>query len=133
MSLEQNKQTARGFFERLNARDIPGALDTLSDDLRYWIIGRRDVIPSSGEHDKEGMARIFAAMMSRLENGMDMTVKGVIAEEDKVALEVESYGRLKNGRIYNNQYHIWMRIRDGRIAEVHEYLDTQHVHATWYA
>ncbi|HEY5810992.1 MAG TPA: nuclear transport factor 2 family protein [Povalibacter sp.] len=133
MSIEDNKRIALSFFERLHARDIPGALDTLSDDLRYWIIGRREVIPSSGEHNKDGMAQIFAAMMSRLENGMDMTVKGVIAEGDKVALEVESFGPLKNGRVYNNQYHIWMRIRDGRIAEVHEYLDTQHVVATWYA
>jgi uncharacterized protein len=133
MSIEDNKRIALSFFERLHARDIPGALDTLSDDLRYWIIGRREVIPSSGEHDKDGMAQIFAAMMARLQNGMDMTVKGVIAEGDKVALEVESYGPLKNGRVYNNQYHIWMRIRDGRIAEVHEYLDTQHVIATWYA
>ena len=133
MSLEANKQIARRFFEHLNARDVPGALEILSDDVRYWILGRREVIPSAGEHTKSQLARLFDIMMSRLENGMDMTVKGVIAEGDRVALEVESHGPLKNGRVYNNQYHIWMRIRDGRIVEVHEYLDTQHVVATWYA
>lgn len=133
MSLEANKQLARRFFERLDARDVPGALDVLSDDVRYWILGRRDVIPSAGDHTKERLARIFDSMMSQLESGLDVTVKDVIAEGDRVALEVESRGTLKNGRIYNNQYHFWMRIRDDRVVEVHEYLDTQHVIATWYA
>ncbi|MFL6619815.1 MAG: nuclear transport factor 2 family protein [Povalibacter sp.] len=133
MSLESNKQIARSFFERLHARDIPGALNTLSDDVSYWIIGRREVIPSSGTHNKERMAWMFAQMMERLDNGMDMTIKNVIAEGDQVALEVESYGPLKNGRVYNNQYHMLMRVRDDKIIEVKEYLDTQHVYETWYA
>ena len=133
MSIERNKEIARSFFERLHARDIPGALDTLSDDVSYWIIGRREAIPSSGTHNKQAMARMFAAMMARLENGMDMTIKNTIAEGDQVSLEVESYGALKNGRVYNNQYHMLMRIRDDKIIEVKEYLDTQHVYQTWYA
>ena len=133
MSIERNKQIARSFFERLHARDIPGALDTLSDEVSYWIVGRREAIPSSGTHNKQAMARMFGAMMARLENGMDMTIKNAIAEGDQVSLEVESYGRLKNGRVYNNQYHMLMRVRDDRIVEVKEYLDTQHVYQTWYA
>jgi len=133
MSLAQNKRIAISFFERLHARDVPGALDILSDDARYWILGRREVIPTAGEHSKERMARIFGNMMERLENGMDIKIKNIIAEDDQVAIEMESHGPLKNGRVYNNQYHIWMRIRDDRIAEVHEYLDTQHVIATWFA
>jgi hypothetical protein len=49
-----------------------------------------------------------------------------------VALEVESYGKLKNGRIYNQQYHTLMVIRDGKISAVREYLDTQHVFEVWF-
>jgi ketosteroid isomerase-like protein len=133
MSTEQNKRIATRFFERLSTGDIPGALDLLSDDSTYWILGRRAAIPTSGSHTKERMARIFNNMMERLSNGMTMTVRNVIAEGDQVALEVESFGALKNGRIYNNQYHILMRIRGDKIVEAREYLDTQHVHATWFA
>jgi ketosteroid isomerase-like protein len=35
--------------------------------------------------------------------------------------------------MYNNQYHIRMRFRGGKIAEAREYLDTQHVLAVWFA
>ncbi len=132
MDTAQSRQIAIRFFERLDANDIPGALDTLSDDVSYWIAGRREVIPTAGTHDKTRMARIFNAMMEQLENGMRMTVKSAIAEGDRVALQVESLGTLRNGRVYNNQYHMLMRIADGRIVEVHEYLDTQHVLETWY-
>ena len=36
-------------------------------------------------------------------------------------------GELRNGRIYNQEYHFSMTIRDGKISGVREYLDTQHV------
>jgi len=71
-------------------------------------------------------------MASQLKDGLKMTVKGLIAEGDKVAVEVESYGELQNGRVYNNEYHFSITIRDGKISEVREYLDTQHVFATWF-
>jgi hypothetical protein len=48
------------------------------------------------------------------------------------AIELESYGELRNGRVYNNEYHTLLTIRDGKIREVREYLDTQHVLATWF-
>jgi ketosteroid isomerase-like protein len=35
--------------------------------------------------------------------------------------------------VYNNLYHLRLTIRDGKIAAVREYLDTQHVFETWYA
>ena len=71
-------------------------------------------------------------MAGQLKNGLKLTVKSSIAEGDKVALEVESYGELQNGRIYNQEYHLLITIRDGKISAVREYLDTQHVFATWF-
>jgi ketosteroid isomerase-like protein len=55
------------------------------------------------------------------------------SEGSSVALEVESRGDLVNGRLYRQQYHMLMEFRDGRIAAVREYLDTQHAHDVWIA
>jgi hypothetical protein len=71
-------------------------------------------------------------MVGQLPKGLRMTVKSVVAEGNKVAMEAESYGELRNGRVYNQEYHFLLTIRDGRIAGVKEYLDTQHVDATWF-
>lgn len=132
-SIERNRQLANEFFARFTANDIPGALETLSDDATWWIAGKRGSSSAAGTHGKDQIARIFHAMNAKLKNGLAMTVKSSVAEGDKVALEVESRGELINGRVYNNEYHTLMTIADGRITEVREYLDTQHVSVVWFA
>ena len=44
----------------------------------------------------------------------------------RVAVEAKSSADLKNGRKYRNEYHFLLECRDGKIASVKEYLDTQH-------
>lgn len=132
MSIEQNKKLAAEFFGRFDANDVAGALGCLADDATWWIAGKPGAVPSAGTYSKRKVSRLVEDMFARLKDGMRMTVKGAIAEGDRVAIEVESRGELRNGRVYNNQYHFLLRIRDGKIAEVREYLDTQHVLATWF-
>ena len=61
-------------------------------------------------------------MGERLTDGLRMTVRNTVAEGDQVALEVVSHGVLKNGRVYDNEYHLLMRLRGGKIAAVREYV-----------
>lgn len=132
MSIEQNKKTASEFFDRFNANDIAGALDTMTDDATWWISGKPEMLPAAGDHSKEQIARLFYNMAGQLKSGLKMTIKSLIAEGDQVAVEAESYGELQNGRVYNQGYHFLMTFRDGKISAVREYLDTQHVFATWF-
>lgn len=132
MSLEQNKRLARELFERFDAGDVAGALDTLADDATWWIAGKLEQLPAAGVHTKEQIAALLRNMAAQLPRGLRMTVRSSIAEGDKVALEVESDGELRNGRRYNQQYHFLLTVRDGKISSVREYLDTQHVFATWF-
>ena len=134
MSSERNKHLAREFFACFTAGDIAGALDRMTDDATWWLPGKPGQLPIIGEQTKEQMARLFQAMTSQLENGrLPMTVKSIIAEGDQVALQAESHGQLRNGRVYNQEYHFALTFRDDKVAAVREYLDTQHVFATWFA
>lgn len=132
MNIESNKALVSGFISRFNASDIQGALDTLTDDATWWIAGKPGALPACGTLTKDQLTELFGRMGSQLKDGLRMTVKGVTAEGNRVAVEVESYGELKNGRIYNQEYHMLMEIRDGKISAVREYLDTQHVFAVWF-
>lgn len=132
MSIEDNRRTAVEFFERIDRNDVAGALALLADDVNYWILGDPAVTPSAGNHTKEQMSKLFHIMMKALEDGLRMNVKATTVEGDRVALEVESRGELKNGRVYRQKYHIVMAIRDRKIASVREYLDTQHVFDVWF-
>ncbi len=53
------------------------------------------------------------------------------AEGERVAVETESYSEMNNGKVYNNLYHFVFVVRDGKIHEVKEFLDTEHTRAVF--
>ena len=131
MTVEDNKATAREFFARFTANDITGALATMTDDATWLIPGKKERNPTAGLYSKEKIGRLFLRMTGALKDGLHMSVKSCIGEGNRVALEVESSGDLINGRFYRQEYHMLMEFRDGRIAAVREYLDTQHAYDVW--
>jgi uncharacterized protein len=132
MSIEENKDVAARFLARFTAGDVDGALAMMTDDATWWLPGKKEHMPVTGVRNKEQIARVFRSMIEQLPHGLRMTVKSAIGEGDKLALEVESYGELKNGRVYNQEYHFVITIRGEKVAAVREYLDTQHAFATWF-
>ena len=130
---QADKALCARLFERFSAGDIPGVLNLMTDDATWWLPGKPGQLPVVGTRSKAQIARLFQAMVGQLEGPLVMTVKSAIAEGGEVAMEVESLGRLKNGRTYNQEYHFRIQVRDGKISAVREYLDTLHVQAVWFA
>jgi hypothetical protein len=106
MSLEANKQLAREFIDALSRADTDWVLAHYADDMEMWTAGS-------------------LAFLGAFPNGLEFTVKTLTAEEDRVAIEAESSGVHISGKPYDNQYHFLMRIRNGKIVQFKEYLDTQ--------
>jgi ketosteroid isomerase-like protein len=61
-------------------------------------------------------------------DGLRVEFTGVTAEGERVAVEAVSSARMSDGRPYENHYHFLVQVRDGRVVQVREYLDTQFVH-----
>jgi uncharacterized protein len=133
MSIEDNKKTASEFAARFSANDMAGALDMIADDATWWVAGKPGQVPGAGLFYREQVAGLFRRMAEQFPRGLRMTIKSMIAEGEKVAVELESYGELANGRVYNNEYHMLLTIRRGKIAAMREYHDTQHKVATFFA
>lgn len=129
---EDNRRIATEFFRRYDSGNIPGVLDLMAEDITYWLAGKPGSNATAGGRTKAEMAAIFQRMAERLEGPLRMSVKGTVAEGDKVAVEAESHGQLRNGRVYNQEYHVLFTIREGKIAAAREYMDTAHVDAVWY-
>jgi ketosteroid isomerase-like protein len=130
--MNDSKQIALDLFARFTAADIDGAMDLMADDVSWRLPGKPELLATAGVYDKKRLRRLFDRMYSQLVDGLKMTVLSSIAEGDRVAVEVESSGDLRNGRQYRQQYHFAITLRDGKIAVVHEYLDTLHVHDVWF-
>jgi ketosteroid isomerase-like protein len=122
--IEENKAVVAQFWQHFSNSDFDAALALLSDDATWWIAGTTDI---SGTYSKAEFAALAKGIGENTENGIEVKALRVTAEDDRVAVEAESYGKLKNGKVYNNFYHLQHVVRDGKLTEIKEYLDTQHV------
>jgi hypothetical protein len=123
MSAEANKKVVLGFFENFSAGNADAALALMSDNATWWVAGK---FALSGTKTKAQFAELVKGLGAAMPKGLRLTPKGITAEGDRVAVEAESYGELANGKVYNNQYHFLIEVRDGKIQAVREYLDTIH-------
>ena len=126
MSLDANKQLVRTFLEHYGAGRYDEALAMLAPDSRWWLPGHPEEFPAAGWADKPIVERRLASNLKMLPHGLAIAIGTMTAEDDRVAVEVESRGTLVNGRLYHNRYHFLFVIRDGGIHVVKEYLDTLH-------
>ena len=117
MSTEENRRTALKFLEAMSAGQIDESL--MTEDIQWWVPGR-------GLLSKAEFYALAGAFGGLVKDRITMTVRGVTAEGDRVAIEAESYGELKNGRIYNNTYHFLFVFRGGKICLSKEYNDSKH-------
>ncbi len=117
MSTEENRKTALKMIASMSAGGLDESL--LTDDVSWWVPGQGDV----SKAEFIGMAAWFR---EQLAGPFSLTVHGVTAEGDRVAVEAESLGKLTNGKTYNNTYHFLFLFRDGKIYQAKEYNDSQH-------
>jgi ketosteroid isomerase-like protein len=128
VSIEDNKALVTKFFTAFSAGRYDEVLAMLADDATWWVAGTTAL---SGTYPKAQFAELLGRVAPMAPGGLRVTPKVMTAEGDRVAVEAESYAEFNNGRTYRNQYHFLMVVRDGKFASVREYLDTEHVTATF--
>lgn len=123
MSAEENKKVVLDFLENLSAGNAAAIMNTLADSATWWVAGN---FPLSGTKTKAQFGELIGGLGENIDGGLRVTPTGVTAEGDRVAVEAESYAKMKNGKTYQNKYHFLFLVRDGKIQQVKEYLDTMH-------
>lgn len=127
MSIEANKKLVLSYFENFSAGKVDAFLAHMTDTATWWIAGKPGSHGIAGTKTKAEFGELFRGSGAFLRNGLRITPKVLTAEDDRVAVEAESYGETVSGKIYNNEYHFLITVRDGKIQEVKEYMDTLHV------
>ena len=65
------------------------------------------------------------------DHGLRITPNSWVIDGDKVAVEAESFMKLRNGRVYNNHYHFAIEMKDGQMLKIKEYMDTHHAYTVF--
>jgi ketosteroid isomerase-like protein len=126
-NVEVNKEVALRFLDCAFGMRMDQAVSMLTDDATWWVLGDPEKIRVAGHKDRAKTIRMMTNMHKVLPDGMSHQIIGVTAELDRVAVEVEAHGNWNDGSPYRNTYHFLIRVRDGRIAAIREYMDTMQV------
>tara|TARA_B110000483_G_C17789964_1_gene387105 strand:- start:118 stop:516 length:399 start_codon:yes stop_codon:yes gene_type:complete len=118
---DQNKQITREFFEALN-KGSDKYLDFYTDDSIIWTAGNNAI---GGTRTKKEVLSFAQNILSAFPSGITFNITGITAEEERVAVEISGKAIHNSGEYYNNKYHFLLRIKDGKILELKEYMDTQ--------
>jgi ketosteroid isomerase-like protein len=115
------------FFAALGSDDWQAARALMAPDMTWAVMGT--AVPGAGVH--RGPDAIFATIRpirALFEPGSPViTVHKLTSNDTTVVIETHGGGRLKDGRVYDNQYAMSVDVADGRVVALREYMDTFYV------
>jgi len=123
MGIAENKQVVLDFYEAGARGDMDACFALLADDVTWTNIGSTKF---SGTYiGKQALADdLLGPLFSQLKAGISSQIERLTAEGDSVVAQTSGTAETMNGIPYNNTYCQVIRIRDGQIVDVKEYMDT---------
>ena len=123
MLSELNKEIVHQMFAALNAGDGAKYLSYMAEDVRVTYFG--DHVFSGTYTGKADLLQNFVPVLrSKLDGGLKLRIQNIIVEDDQVVIECDGEAKTKTGLDYNNIYCIVLKIKNNRVTEVREYMDT---------
>ncbi len=126
MSIQENKKIAEEFIVASGRGDFR----LLDDEASFFVAGD---LPGCGQLTKKQLMELRDGFADISDSEFRIEVTHMIAEGDWVSAEAVSHMRLKNGKVYNNHYHLVFEIRGGKIVIAREYSDTDHLRKIFFA
>jgi ketosteroid isomerase-like protein len=123
MGAAENKKIVQDMMSAW-IRGQGGFLDLLADDVHWTVIGSTAVSRTytSKQAFVDGAVKPLG---EKIAGAIQPTLRDIIADGDKVALQWDGRAAGKNGTIYHQTYCWVMRIENGKVKEGTAYLDTE--------
>jgi len=119
------RQRVLNFLDAFYAGDVEGALAHCSDDVDFLANAPIDILPHMGHRRGKAEVRQMWQTVHARYASMRYELPIIVAEGDKVAVIIRLFFRKRsNDRIVQFDLAAFYTLRDGRIAEIREILDT---------
>jgi uncharacterized protein len=129
MSLS-NKDIIMAAWKSFSTRD-PRVIEACFTEDAQWIFPERNATAlalgrdKARRMDRKEIAEFLAHDFGRLfVADVNIEIKGVYGDSDTVVVEQRFRATVANGKLYENDYCFVFKVRDGKIAEMREYMDT---------
>jgi len=121
MSIVETKAVVSRFFEALRQGDVGRLADLIADDATWWVA---PTYRFSGTYDKPQMVAILTHLFAASAGPYDARIVELTAEDDRVSATAVARLELKDGTLYQNDYHALFRVTNGRITACKEFFDS---------
>jgi len=124
MATPENKQLVEHIFAELAQGNSRPLVESMSDDFCWTVTGSNQW---SGTYrgKRAVLDELLAQLTSRIEGRVKTVAHRFIAEGDFVVVEARGNNTTKRGVPYNNAYCFVIRLADGKLREITEYMDTE--------
>ncbi len=122
---EANRAFVRSLHEAQAAGDAARVDSYYAPGFRHFLAGER---PFGWDHLP--LEVLYRPLLDHLASPIRLRFGPMVAEGNRVFEEMETYAELDDGTVYDNWHCFVHELRDGRIVETREYLDTHHVWVT---
>ncbi len=129
---EANTQIVLSYIRLMNSLDpaqMAQAVALMAEDATYWMPGEWD---NGGTWGRDGVVAMVMAGKDVFATPLELTIHGITASGDRVAVEMSSRTTFKDGRAYSNTYHSLFIVQGGRIMAVKEYMDTLYAYRAYF-
>ena len=123
MSAAENKLLVQHIFTELANGNPRPFVDGTSDDFR-WTVEGSTPWSKTYEGKQAVFTELFPALRSKMSDRMRTIPDRYIAEGDLVVVEAHGENTTRSGKPYNNRYCYVIRVADGKLRELTEYMDT---------
>lgn len=119
-----NKARVRQFLSDLSAGNVDAVVAAYAKNGSVETMGATLI---SGVTECADLRPAIASIMDVFPDGLTFTIRGMVAEGEKVAVEACSEGEHISGQTYSNDYHFLFEFDKGQLVKLTEYMDTEQV------
>ncbi|MBI2964547.1 MAG: nuclear transport factor 2 family protein [Deltaproteobacteria bacterium] len=129
--MASSREIVQRWFDLIAKGDAQAAFALFSDDVTYDLKG---TTPVSGVYRglKQIVEDFFTPWRKQIVGDIALTVDELIGDGDRVVALARGKAKTIHGLPYDNDYVFVFGLRDGKIREVIEYLDTALVETAAY-
>jgi uncharacterized protein len=135
MNSEQNKQLVLDLWKAFAERKFQKVSELFDDDIE-WIApeGNATAVASNGPSymiGKEAVMQFITSGFRKIfQEEVYFEIRNIYADGNTVIVEQAFQARVANGNFYKNDYCFIIELKDGRVRQVREYMDTQRARDT---
>ena|SRR5436190_10871329 len=128
MTAIENKELVQSIFAQLAQGNSRPLVEAMADDF-CWTVTGRTKWSGTFAGKQAVLSQLLTPLRSRIVDRIRTVPERFFADGEHVIVEARGNNTTKTGAPYNNTYCFVIRVADGRLREITEYMDTELVTA----